>query len=57
MLMHFLWVSLQKNGAFRNNSVAIINVVFGGICWLALGACVVMYLHRTHKAHRLGKKW
>ncbi|EIE21255.1 alpha/beta-hydrolase [Coccomyxa subellipsoidea C-169] len=47
----------DPDGAFKNQSIPVVNVVFGSLCWCALTACIVIYLMRYHTARRQGRRW
>lgn len=48
---------LQPTGAYRDQSIPIINVVFGALCWAALTACITIYVSRWNTARRQRKRW
>ncbi len=48
---------VQPGGAFRSDRWVIINLVFGGLCWLALTLSIAVYVTRTTRARRQGKRW
>lgn len=48
---------MQPNQAFTSNAWTIVNVVLGGICWIALSAAATTYAVRSTSAHLQGKCW
>ncbi len=57
LLEEFVLKLRDNDGAFRNRSWTIVNVVFGSICFVLLSCAVLTYAVRSYKAHSLGKRW
>ncbi|CAL5228579.1 g11737 [Coccomyxa viridis] len=58
LLLEEFGLKLHDNdGAFRNRSWTIVNVVFGSICFVLLSCALLTYAVRSYKAHSLGKRW
>ncbi|BDA51092.1 probable phospholipase A1-Igamma1, chloroplastic at C-terminar half [Coccomyxa sp. Obi] len=57
LLFEFTKKMTDPNGAYRNQSIPIVNVVFGALCWAGLTACIIIYISRWYTARRQGKRW
>ena len=47
----------DNDGAFKDRSWTIVNVVFGAGCFVLLSCAILSYALRSYTAHRLGKRW
>ncbi|CAL8466201.1 g5737 [Coccomyxa elongata] len=57
LIQEFTLKMTDPDGAYRNKSVPVINVVFGSLCWAALTATLLIYIMRFASAWRQGKQW
>ena len=57
VLEEFIEKLRDNDGAFKDRSWTIVNVVFGSICVALLSCAIISYALRSYIAHRLGKKW
>lgn len=57
VLEEFVLKLRDSDGAFKDRSWTIVNVVFGSGCFLLLSCAILSYALRSYTAHRLGKRW
>ena len=57
VLEEFIEKLHDGDGAFKDRSWTIVNVVFGSICFVLLSCTLLSFALRILMAHRLGKRW
>ena len=57
VLEEFIQKLHDNDGAFKDRSWTIVNIVFGSILFALLSCAIIAYGLRSYIAYRLGKRW